>query len=244
MSIFLPRHLSVSSVSLYVECAARWKQRYVDRVVTPSTAPQATGTAFHKALEAEHKGLDADLIWIAAADEANDALAASGESITMSKEHGLKLLARFRERGMNVVCPAEVKFLLPFPGGRIPVPLLGYVDAFAPDFTDEYKTTGSNWWTQAKADMSLQGHVYGWVRQRVKRERRPVRFVIFSTNKLSVDVLEVLPSPDAFRSFEAEAEGMWSAISAGEYPPCGTCDVCKPPVENPAGTGPAFAWGA
>lgn len=244
MSIFLPRHLSVSSVGLYIECPARWKQRYVDRITTPTTAPQATGTAFHKALEAEHKGQDADLVWIAAADEANDILAATNESITMSKEHGLKLLAVFRERGMSVVCPSEVKFVLPFPGGRIPVPLLGYVDAFAPEFTDEYKTTGSNWWTQTKADMSPQGHVYGWVRQRVRRERRPVRFVVFNTQKLVVDEFEVIPSPDAFRSFEAEAEGMWNAISEGKYPPCGACNLCSPPVEKPAGTGPAFAWGA
>ena len=52
--VFLPRHLSVSSVELYARCPAQWKRRYVDRVIDPPNRAMAWGTAFHKALEAVH----------------------------------------------------------------------------------------------------------------------------------------------------------------------------------------------
>lgn len=246
MNAFRPRHLSVSSVALYVACPARFKQRYVDRLVTPTTAPQATGKAFHDALEAEHRGQDSERAWIAAWNAAEADLAQTGQTLMMSKSDGLTLLNDFRERGLGGKRgEPERKFVLPFPSEKIPVPFLGYMDLTVPDerhFRD-YKTTSGTSWTQAKVQLEPQLHGYGWAYQRLYRHRPDYGlWVVFNTQTLTVEPFEAIPSADGFRLFELQAEATWRGIVAGNYDGCGTCpELCKPPVEKPS-NGPTFAW--
>lgn len=247
-AVFLPRHLSVSSVELYAKCPAQWKQRYVDRV-DRQTVPMAWGSAFHKALEAGHNGQSAEATWMKAWATAQAEAATRGDVFAPNKTHGLLLLEEYERRGLMVECPAEVKFILPFPGGKIlhpktrkPVPLLGYVDAFAPSETREYKTSAGRWWTETKAQLAHQTHVYGWARQRTLKNRRPMRYVIFGTRVPTVTEYLVEPSPDGFRVFEQLSEMVWDGIVNARYDGCGTCpEVCKPPAEK-AIVSPAFTW--
>lgn len=243
---FRPRHLSVSSVALYAKCPAQFRQRYVDRLVTPTTAAQATGTAFHKALEAEHRGQDSERAWIDAANAADAMLVASGQTITMSKVHGLELLNEYRRRGLGGQRgEPERKFLLPFPSPRIPVPLLGYIDLPVPSerhFRD-FKTTGMSYWTQAKVDLEPQKEVYGWAYQRLYRHRPEYAlWVVFNTQQLAIDEFRTVSSPDGFRLFERQAEGVWQGIVEGRYEPCGECtELCKPP-QSRVSKGPQVQW--
>lgn len=230
MTLYIPRHLSVSSVELYARCPAQWKRRYVDRINVPTPA-MAWGSAFHKALETGHQGGDAEVAWMQAWNAARDEAIARGQTFAPSKTHGLLLLDEFARRGLMVPCRAEVKFRLAFPNARIPVPLLGFVDAFLDDESREYKTTKGGWWTEIKAQLAHQTHVYGWVRQRVLNNRRPMRYVIFNTRVPTLTEYVVEPSPDGFRVFEQLAEGVWDGIVNGRYDGCGTCrEVCKPPA--------------
>lgn len=243
---FRPRHLSVSSVALYVKCPALWKARYVDRLVTPTTAAQATGTAFHKALEAEHRGYDSERAWIAAANIAEAELAASGRSLTMSKAHGLELLNLYRARGLGgAKGEPERKFLLPFPSRSIPVPLLGYIDLNLPAEREyrDFKTTGGTSWTQAKVDLEPQKEAYGWAYQQINKHRAErALWCVFSTATLTLDVFETLPSPDGFRLFELQAEATWRGINEGRFVGCGECEeLCKPPQAK-APNGPIVEW--
>lgn len=236
MSVFLPRHLSVSAVALYARCPAQWKRRYVDRVVDPSTAAQATGIAFHKALEALHRGEDGDLAWLASADAMNDALAARGQSLTMSKEHGLKLLSTYRARGLaDTIGEPERMFKIALPTPNVPVPVLGYIDLAVPSerhFRD-FKTTGGTYWNAAKVALEPQVAVYGWAYQRLYRHRAErAMWCVFSTATVSLEVYETAPSTEAFRVFEQTAELVWKGISEGRYVGCGTCTLCDPPVEK------------
>jgi hypothetical protein len=239
---FRPRHLSVSSVALYTRCPAQYRQRYVDKLVTPTTAPQAPGTAFHKALEAEHRGQDSERAWIAA----YNLVEANGLTPTMSKAHGLELLNLYRERGFGgAIGEPELRFVLRPPSPHIPVPLLGFIDLVVPgnrEFRD-FKTTGGTFWTQAKVDLEPQVHVYGWAYQQLYRHRAErARWCVFSTATLTLDVYEALPSPDGFRLFEMQAEATWQGISEQRYDGCGECkELCKPPVERPS-NGPTFTW--
>lgn len=236
MSVFIPTHLSVSSVELYAACPARWRRRYVERLPEPPSVPMAWGSAFHKALEAAHSSdpaVDCEQAWVRTWNETRETL---GPSFRPGKAHGLELLEAFTSGGLAVKCPAEVKFVLPFPGGRIvhprtrrPIPLLGYVDAFAPDDTREYKTAGkASYWTKAKAQLANQTHVYGWVRQRTMHHRRPVRYVIFGTRYPTMTEYVVEPSPDGFRVFEQLAELAFDGIVNGRFDGCGTCELCAP----------------
>lgn len=243
---FRPRHLSVSSVALYTRCPALYRQRYVDKLVTPTTAPQATGTAFHKALEAEHRGEDSERAWIAAWNATEADLASSGQSLTMSKAHGLDLLNVYRERGLGgAKGEPERKFVLPFPSRSIPVPLLGYIDLSVPTERHyrDFKTSGMAWWTQTKVDLEPQVHVYGWAYQQLYHHRADYAlWVVFSTQSLTVDEYPAHPSPDGFRLFEKQAEATWQGILDQKYDGCGECkDLCKPPVAR-AASGPSFAW--
>lgn len=245
MTAFRPRHLSVSSVALYTRCPAQFRQRYVERLVTPTTPPQATGKAFHAALEAEHRGEDSERAWIAAYNAAEHDLAASGQLLTMSKAHGLALLNRFRELGYGgAKGEPERKFVLPFPSRSIPVPLLGYIDLNVPaerHFRD-YKTTGGVTWNATKVQLEPQLHAYGWAYQQLYRHRADrALWIVFSTQTLSVEAYEAAPSPDGFRLFERQAEATWAGIVAGRYDGCGVCELCSPSVEKP-NTGPSFTW--
>lgn len=243
---FRPRHLSVSSVALYARCPAQWRQRYVDRLVVPTSPSQATGIAFHKALEAEHLGHDSERAWIAAANGIGEALAASGQMLTLSKSDGLTLLNRYRERGLGGMRGhPERKFVLPFPSRDIPVPLLGFIDLVLPDEREywDWKTTSGSSWTQAKVDLEPQKEAYGWAYQQLHRHRAErARWIIFNTRTLTVDVYETAPSPDGFRLFERQAEGVWQGIVEQRYDGCGTCkELCDPPKEKTR-NGPTFDW--
>ena len=245
-ALFIPRHLSVSSVELYAKCPAQWKRRYVDKVDAPSV-PMLWGTAFHKALEAGHNGLDAETAWVQAWNAGRDQAASRGLTFAPNKLHGLTLLDDFEQRGLTMQCSAEVMFRLPFPNGKIvdpmtrkPIPLLGYVDAFTPDETREYKTSKGGWWTETKAQLAHQTHVYGWVRQRTLNNRRPMRYVIFGTRVPSITEYVVEPSPTGFRVFEQLAELVWDGIVNARYGGCGTCeDLCNPPAD-PVEESPRF----
>lgn len=216
----------------------------MDRLVEPTTVPQAWGIAFHKTLEALHRGENAEQAWVKVWNAMSDTLAASGQELTPDKVVGLDLLDLYRDRGLEVI-PAEPerKFVLPFPSSKIPVPLLGYIDLAVPsqqEFRD-FKTTGQRYWNAAKVALEPQVHVYGWAYQRLYRHR-PSRaaWCVFNTQDVTLDVYEEMPSPDMFRVFEQQAEMVWDGIVNERYDGCGACSVCKPRVvrEN----GPSVDW--
>lgn len=246
MSGFRPRHLSVSSVGLYVKCPAQFRQRYVDRLVEPTTVPQAWGIAFHKTLEALHRGENADRAWISTFNAMRDTLAASGQELTPDKIVGLELIDAYRERGLDVI-PAEPerKFVLPFPSSKIPVPLLGFIDLALPSHREfrDFKTTGGTYWNAAKVALEPQVHVYGWAYQKLYHHRadRAV-WCVFNTQTVTLETYEALPSPDMFRVFEQQAEAVWDGIVNERYDGCGRCTLCAPRVvrEN----GPTVEWDA
>lgn len=246
VTVFRPRHLSVSSVQTYLRCPAQYRARYVDRLVTPTTPPQAWGKAFHKALEALHRGEDAELAWIGAWNGYADDLRAAGQSFGPGKMHGLALLELYRERGLDgVKGEPERKFVLPFPSSKIPVPLLGYMDLPVPDerhFRD-FKTSAGNSWNETKVMLEPQLHAYGWAYQRLYHHRADrALWCVFSTQRVALEVFDVQPSPDGFRAFERSAEMVWEGIVSGKYDGCGECVICSPPGEKASVNGPVFDW--
>ena len=242
---FRPTHLSVSSVALYVKCPAQYRQRYVERLVTPTTVPQGWGTAFHKALEALHRGEDGERAWIAAFNSIDAALAESGQQLAPGKSVGLDLLDRYRSLGLDrAIGEPERMFKLPFPSPKIPVPLLGFIDLAVPgerEFRD-FKTTSGTYWNAAKVKLEPQVAVYGWAYQKLYRHRADrARWVIFNTQSVTVELYEAVPSPEQFRIFEQQAELVWDGIVNARYDGCGSCSLCSPRVAKES-TGPTIVW--
>ena len=245
---YRPRALSVSSVQLYAACPARWKARYVDGLVEPSSPAMLFGTAFHRALEAEHSGADAERALITAWNAADEALTANGQMLRPGKAHALTLLDAYKARGLGGKSGIpEHKFVLPFPSSTIPIPVTGYIDLLLPEQRRfrEFKTTSGTSWTAEKIALELQLHVYGWAYQRLFRHRAEcAEYVIFGTVAPTIDVIEAVPSPEGFRLFEQAAALVWDGITHERFDGCGMCkELCAPPAERPS-NGPTVAWEA
>lgn len=242
---FRPAHLSVSSVTLYAKCPAQFKRRYIDRLVEPTTVAQGWGTAFHKALEALHRGEDGERAWIAAFNATDAALAASGQQLEPGKTVGLDLLNHYRALGLaSTVGEPERMFKLPFPSPNIPVPLLGFIDLAAPAKRElrDFKTTGKTYWNAAKVALEPQVAVYGWAYQKLYHHRAErALWVIFRTDTAIIETYETVPSVEQFRAFEQQAELVWEGIVNGRYDGCGTCSLCKPRVPRES-DGPTIVW--
>lgn len=245
--MILPHHLSVSSVQLYATCPAQWRQRYVDRLVTPSNAPMTFGKAFHAALEAEHRGENSERALVAAWNAGDAALSASGQALYPDKPHALALLDEYKRLGLGgKLGQPEQKFVLRLLS-EVPVPVLGYIDLPIPERRRfrEFKTTSSTTrWTPEKVQLEHQLHVYGRAYQVTYHHRVDVaEYVIFGTDRVRVEVIEACPDPDGFRLFERAATGAWNGIKAGNFDGCGTCDLCKPADLDPAPPrGPTLVW--
>ncbi len=233
-SAFRPRHLSVSAVELYVKCPAAYRERYVEKKPTPPSVAMSWGTAFHRALEAGHHGADAEAAWLKSWNAMRDECAARGQVFAPSKSHGLALLDEFARRGLQRVGKPEVKFSLKLPGGNVPVPILGFIDAVLDDEMREYKTSKGGWWTETKARTSNQSAVYGWAHQRLFKNRVPMRYVVFGTRVPTVTEYLVEYAPELFRVFERTAELVWQGIVEQKYDGCGKCEVCRPPAPRDA----------
>lgn len=241
---WLPRHLSVSSVSLFEQCPLQWHRRYVAKLAEPTSVPMLFGKAFHAALEAEHRGENSERALVAAWNTADAALAASGQQMLPGKAHALALLDEYRRRGLGgQMGEPERKFLLPLPTPNVPVPVLGHIDLPIPERRRfrEFKTTSTTSWTPTKVALEHQLHVYGWAYQNVYRHRADLaEYVIFGTTKPTVELIEAVPLPDGFRVFEKAAEGVWKAITEQRFDGCGECELCKPAE---AKAGPTIDWG-
>ena len=101
MTRYRPRHLSVSAVQLYVKCPAQYRQRYVERLVTPSNPYMLFGSTFHAALEAEHRGEDSERVLITTWNEKQSILDRANLGQMPSKTHALALLDEYKSRGLG-----------------------------------------------------------------------------------------------------------------------------------------------
>lgn len=235
---YRPRHLSVSAVALYVKCPAQYRQRYVERLVTPSNPYMLFGSTFHAALEAEHRGEDSERALIAAWNKNQGILDTADLGQMASKLHALALLDEYKARGLGgKIGVPERKFVRRLPMANVPVPILGYVDLSIPERRRfrEYKTTSGTSWTREKIQSEHQLHVYGWDYQQTYRHRADcAEYVIFSTVSPTLEVIEAVPSPDGMRLFEIAAEGVWNGIVNEQYDGCGECrELCNPTISRP-----------
>ena len=225
-----PTHLSVSSVQLYARCPAAWKRRYIDDIHDPPTPPMAFGRAMANALEALHRGEDAEVVF------AREHAAALVVGISPPADYGLRLLRLYRERGVFAGTP-ERRFELYLPDRvQVPVPIVGFFDLETDRGVVEFKTSRAAW-TQGRVANEAQAAVYGWAYQRL-HGRRPdgVTYVVMSTRIPMIEVFEAHPSGSDLLLFELQAITVWKGITQGRFDPCGRCEVCQPQqagIESP-----------
>lgn len=219
-----PRVLSYSAVDLYRRCPAAYRRRYVDRVPELPSPRMAFGAVMARALEAEHRGQDGDLVFV---QEYARQLTTAGLRGAPSLQHGLALLAAYRQRGVPAGEP-ECKFLVPLPDRQaVPVDVLGFMDLATPEGVYEFKTAAGGW-DQGRADTSLQAALYRYAYLRTfGRKPQWVKFVVFSTRGVVIEEYTTYPAGPELRLFEQWAAQAWRGIVAGAFDPqCRACAAC------------------
>ena len=226
---YRPRHLSHSAIECYATCPALYQRRYVHGVVDPPTPAMAFGRCFALALEAEHRGQDGDVTWVrqyAAMQQAGE-LPPGSPSI----QHGLGLLALYRQRGVGQGEP-ERDFLLHLPDrDAVPVPIKGFMDLVTGDEVWEFKTSSAKW-DQGRVDASYQASVYRWAfTQLYHRKPRCVRFIVFSTRRVEMHEFCAYPAGPELKLFELRAAATWRGIRDQHFPPTCQKPYCAACVE-------------
>ena len=152
------RHLSASAISDFRECPMLHIGRRVER--WPESKPpymahaMALGRVVHAGLEAHHKGQDA----IQALCQVWPREGADLPAHYFAKALGmLRCYVEFERHDPRD--QQERKFVLNIPG--VSVPIIGYIDLQRGLTVREFKSTSSaTWWTQKRADESIQGSLY------------------------------------------------------------------------------------
>lgn len=238
---YRPHSLSYSQIELYSRCPAAWERRYIHGVKDVS-APLTFGSCFANALEALHRGQDAETAWVKAyaAEQTAGNLPPGSPRIEM----GLQLLALYHERGVFQGQP-EQRWSLYLPNrDAVPVPIVGVFDLCA-DWGFMEAKTGQTKWDQGRCDESLQGRLYAWGYTRVTgRKPQRAHWLCFHTGRGELLEFESYYAigRDALLEIEAQAAYVWRGIRDQHFEPkcCKPwCDACVEagvvPVKQPRG---------
>lgn len=228
------RHLSASALSDFRECPmlhiGRRVERWFESKPPYMAQAMALGRAVHAGLEAHHQGKDA----IAALCRVWGSLGVAMPAQYFPKALGLLRVYTSQEQP-DPRDQMERKFTLDIPG--VSVPIIGYIDLQRGLTVREYKTTGSaTWWTQERADASIQGSLYAMA---VSREHHgaqvSVEFHILShrNNAYSHTVLRTTRTKAQLEQCRDEIRETWQEMQyeprVAKCPPgrCRFPDHCK-----------------
>jgi len=163
------KHLSNSSIKLYIQCPFAFKAKYILKIKQPNNEHFALGKAIHGAaeLQSRFRIKHGKNLPLEAVLKQYQKLCAE-EASTLNK-HGIKALRQMYEPGHDLVeqlyyyqCnrpPVQVEKYFKIDLGH-GIPLLGYIDAiFEDDALRDYKTA-SKPWSKADLDGSLQFTIY------------------------------------------------------------------------------------
>lgn len=183
------RHLSYSSLSLYLTCARAWRYRYQERRKTPTSPNLIFGSAFHgliqayigaRAVELATKPLtelwretwnaqrehDPDVNW---GDTSNDELVAQGEHMLTTKVEvtgGKPLTYPHLGAFLDTLKPWTLNGRLALETNvnlyvpGVPIPITGYVDLITAEGMPCDLKTANRSWAPDKADTELQPTIY------------------------------------------------------------------------------------
>jgi len=180
-------HLSYSSVSGWLMCAANWKFHYIDKVPAKTSTSLVFGSAFHGAIESflaqqvtDQKPRNLLDCWEEAYKEATTTVGEKGERILRDdidwrdetpeslNNDGVRILSHPDVKsGILSIKPAlredkqfaiETKIELRVPG--VPLPIIGYIDIITTDGIPGDFKTSSRAWSDSKAGDEIQTLFY------------------------------------------------------------------------------------
>lgn len=225
------KHLSYSSVSSYLMCAAAWKFRYIDKIQMPKSTALVFGSAFHDTIEAWLGGKAESLTeaWREQWQKHTE-----GQDINWGTDipeelfnKGIEMLTHpdilnemqatfFTQTEMPVI---ETKIELSVPG--VPIPLIGYIDIITSDRVPGDFKTSSRSWTIDQALSETQPLFYLAAMNQIGYPVPDWRFrhyVFVKTKTPKFQVFEHVYNPGQILWLFGMIQKVWKGIEAGVFP--------------------------
>lgn len=137
-------YLSASRFSLYDQCPALYKRRYVDRIFDPPTIDMEYGQAIHTGLDAHFKHQDGELTFLRDLKQRLESLITRGaDPADWLAPQGLKLIADVARLDWHGDSEQQLIWI----AAGFKVPIRGVIDLWSPDQSRvvDWKTTRQPW---------------------------------------------------------------------------------------------------
>ena len=231
-------HLSYSSISSYLYCAAAWRFHYLNKVETPTSPELVFGSAFHNTIEhfiaGGHQGSLVDLWqenW-AKQLEQNPEITWEKDTPEGYCNQGIRMLSHpdiqqgiLSIKGERI----ETKVELQVPG--VPVPVVGYIDIITEDgLPADFKTSKSAW-TVDKALNETQPIFYLAALNQLGIHTHNYHFrhfVFVKTKTPQFQTIEHVHQPSQMFWLFKMIQHVWAGIEAGVFPENPTGWKCSP----------------
>ena len=233
-------HLSYSSISSYLLCAAAWKFHYIDKVKVPTSHNLIFGSAFHDTVESYLRGESDSFgdLWSKSWRKHTEGVDVDFGTSTAEESFnlGVKMLtdksivAQLHDTFFvhDQLPKIETKIELRVPG--VPIPVIGFIDIITGDgIPGDFKTSARSW-SSDKAYEEMQPVFYlAALHQLGIADTWSFRHYIFVKTKT--------PQFQAIESSHTQKEidwlfgmirNVWRAIDAKVYPENPTTWKCNP----------------
>jgi len=245
MPKYLIKHLSTSSVSLYTQCAKKWKLRYIDGVSSVTTTPLIFGTAFHKTtggyIQSGHQGNIINRwssVWKETVAKNADNIFWGNRNYMTELTVGKRMLNSASIRNLlnetNVLidnkgrCQIETYFSFSIPG--VDVPFIGYIDIITDDrVLGDFKTS-KNKWDIDTAFTYFQPYFYlaGAKTLNLDVDLTRFNYYIFvkdgNAQKITLEGI----TESRIDWYLDQVRSVWRGISAESFPICTDMKWCSP----------------
>lgn len=209
--------LSASRLSLYRECPALYKRRYVDKIVDPPTIDMEYGQAIHYGLEAMFNNQDAELAFLRdLKTRLGTLLAAGADPAPWLVPQGLRLLEGVKRLGYSG--QPERRFIFAYANFRIP--FRGIIDLWMPHRRTivDWKTTRRQWSEKTAESYALQRAIYSVAIASEKHVETSFQFVALGAYPGGiVQVVEATPTPDDIEAAFWSAHELYLGIEAEDW---------------------------
>lgn len=237
-------HLSYSSITMYLSCAAGWKRKYLDKQPTFSTPELALGSAIHGAIEgylSQPERVKTPLdFWQAAWNKAIEGqpIVWGADTPEMHSNEGIRILSNDQVLyNLNTILPAhdeqgikiERKVELRVPG--VPIPVIGYIDVQTTDGVPADFKTSAKSWTQDRAQGETQSLFYLAALNQAGMTVQDWKFrhyILVKTKTPQFQIFEHTHKPKEIFWLFSMIQNVWKGIEAGVFPENPTGWKCSP----------------
>lgn len=233
-------HLSYSSISSYLSCAAAWKFKYVDKITTPTSPELAFGSAFHSTVEQHLQG-EGDLLplwqknWSVQLEKQQ--INFGSDTVESFANEGIRLFTNpdilngilsIKPGKDEVGYQIERQVILRVP--NVSIPIVGYIDVITQDgVPGDLKTSGKSW-SPEKAYSETQPLFYlaALNQAGVKIDWHFKHYVFVKTKTPQFQIHEHIHKPTEVMWLFQMIQNVWKGIESGVYPQNPTSWKCSP----------------